>query len=182
MAVLPIRTVPDPVLRRKAKRITAIDASIPTLARNMIDTMRAASGVGLAGPQVGVPLRIIVIGIPEDDPLCLINPQIVGKSGERTVDEGCLSIPGYIGQVKRAVSVTCKGLDTKGKEVRIKATELLAQALEHEINHLNGVLYTDQLTSPDTFRKVEPKKPDAESKQGSQPREPETPHPTPPPA
>jgi peptide deformylase len=158
MAVLPIRTVPDPVLRQKAKRVNVIDASIPKLARNMIETMRAASGVGLAGPQVGVPLRIIVIGIPDKEPFCLVNPQIVRKSGERVIEEGCLSIPGFVGEVKRAVSVTCKGLDPKGKEVRIKGTELLAQALEHEINHLNGVLYTDQLTSPETFRKVEPKK------------------------
>ncbi|OGO36655.1 MAG: peptide deformylase [Chloroflexi bacterium RBG_16_57_8] len=157
MAVLPIRTVPDPVLRQKAKRVNVIDGSIPRLADNMIETMRAASGVGLAGPQVGIPLRIIVIGIPEKEPFCLINPQIVRRSGERVIEEGCLSIPGYVGEVKRAVSVTCKGLDAKGREVRIKGTELLAQALEHEINHLNGVLYTDQLTSPDTFHKVEPK-------------------------
>ena len=168
MAVLPIRTVPDPILRRKAKRVNVIDASIPRLAANMIETMRAASGVGLAGPQVGVPLRIIVIGIPEDEPLCLINPQIVRKAGERTIEEGCLSIPGYVGEVRRAVSVTCKGLDTKGIEVRIKATDLLAQALEHEINHLNGVLYTDQLTSSDTFRKVEPNKREPEPREAGE--------------
>jgi peptide deformylase len=167
MAVLPIRTVPDPILRHKAKRVSAVDRSIPKLAKNMIETMHAASGVGLAGPQVGVPLRIIVIGIPDKEPFCLINPQIVRKSGERVIEEGCLSIPGYVGEVRRAVSVTCKGLDVNGKEVRIKGTELLAQALEHEINHLNGVLYTDQLTSPDTFRKVDPKN-QAESNKGTQ--------------
>ncbi len=160
MAVLRIRTLPDPVLRQKAKRITTIDASIRRLAKDMLETMRAASGVGLAGPQVGVPLRIVVIEIPKEEPITLINPQILRKSGERVIEEGCLSIPGYIGEVRRAVSVTAKGLDITGKEIRVKGTELLAQALEHEINHLNGVLYIDQLTSPDTFRKVEPKKPE----------------------
>jgi peptide deformylase len=163
MAVLPIRKVPDPVLRQKAKRVRNIDASIPRLVRDMLETMHAASGVGLAGPQVGVPLRVIVIQIPEEKPIALVNPQIVKKSGERIIEEGCLSIPGYVGQVARAVSVTAKGLDPTGKEVRIKATELLAQALEHEINHLNGVLYIDQLTSADTFHKVEPKKEDLEA-------------------
>ncbi len=159
MATLPIRTLPDPVLRQKAKKVNNIDGSIPKLVNNMIETMRAASGVGLAAPQVGVPLRIIVIGIPDQEPFGLINPQIVRKNGERVIDEGCLSIPGYIGQVTRSVAVTAKGLDTKGKEIRVKGTELLAQALEHEIDHLNGVLYIDHLTNQDTFRKVEPKRP-----------------------
>jgi len=164
MAVLPIRTLPDPILRQKAKKVSNIDGSIPKLVKNMIETMRSASGVGLAAPQVGVPLRIVVIGIPDQEPFALINPQIVRKSGERIIEEGCLSIPGYIGQVTRAVSVTAKGLDPKGKEVRMKGTDLLAQALEHEINHLNGILYIDQLTSQDTFRKIEPKKPVEEEK------------------
>ena len=158
MAVLPIRKVPDPVLREKAKRIKTVDSSIAKLAKDMIETMQAASGAGLAGPQVGVPLRIVVIGVPEKKPLVLINPQIVRKSGERIIEEGCLSIPGYIGEVKRAKSVTAKALDIKGKEFRIKGTDdILAQAIEHEINHLNGILYIDQLTSPDTFHKIEPK-------------------------
>ena len=166
MAILPIRTMPDPILRQKAKRVGTVDGSIPRLVKNMIETMRAASGVGLAAPQVGIPLRVVVIGVPDQEPFALINPQIVRKSGERVIEEGCLSIPGYIGEVRRAVSVTAKGMDPKGKEVRIKGTELLAQALEHEINHLNGVLYIDQLTSQDTFRKVPPKKPLAELVEG----------------
>jgi peptide deformylase len=164
MAILPIRTVPDPILRQKAKRVGNFDGFITRLTNNMIETMRAASGVGLAAPQVGVPLRIVVIGIPDQEPFALINPQIVRKSGERVIEEGCLSIPGYIGEVTRAVSVTAKGLDLKGKEIRVKGTDLLAQALEHEINHLNGILYIDQLTSQDTFRKIEPKKPVEEKK------------------
>ena len=122
----------------------------------MIETMHAAPGVGLAAPQVGVPLRIIVIGIPEEEDIALINPEIVKSSGERVVSEGCLSIPGYVADVKRAVSVTAKGRDPSGKEIRIKAEELLAQALEHEIDHLNGVLYIDHLESKDKLRKIEP--------------------------
>jgi peptide deformylase len=165
MAILPIRKVPDPVLREKAKRVKTIDRSVTKLVKDMLETMRAASGVGLAAPQVGVPLRIVVIEVPDKEPIALVNPQIVRKSGERVIEEGCLSIPGYVGQVCRAVTVTAKGLDSKGKEIRIKGTDLLAQALEHEINHLNGVLYIDQLTSPDTFHKIEPEKKQADSEE-----------------
>ncbi len=156
MAIFPIRIVPDPVLRQKSKRVRFIDSSINKLIDNMLETMRAVEGVGLAAPQIGISLRVIVIGLPEQAEIALINPQIVRRSGERLVSEGCLSVPGYRGEVKRAVSVTVKGRDLSGKEIRIKADELLAQALEHEINHLNGVLYIDQLTSPDTLRKLEP--------------------------
>ncbi len=156
MAVLPIRVVPDPILRQRAKRVRSIDGSIHKLIGDMLETMHAAPGVGLAAPQVGIPLRVIVIGIPEQEDIALINPQIVRRKGERLVNEGCLSLPGYIGEVKRAVSVTVKGRDQNGKEIRIKADELLAQALEHEINHLNGVLYIDYLESMDMLRKIEP--------------------------
>lgn len=156
MAILPIRVVPDPVLRQKSKRVKYIDGSIHKLIGNMLETMRAASGVGLAAPQVGVPLRVIVIGIPDEEDIVLINPQIVRRKGERLVDEGCLSILGYIGQVQRAESVTVKGRNPAGQEIRIKAEELLAQALEHEINHLNGVLYIDQLVGMTEPRKIEP--------------------------
>ncbi len=156
MAILPICVVPDPVLRQKSKRIRSIDGSIHRLINDMIETMHAAPGVGLAAPQVGIPLRVIVIGLPEQEDIALINPAIVRKRGERLVSEGCLSIPGYIGQVNRALSVTVKGRDPKGKEIRIKADELLAQALEHEIDHLNGVLYIDQLVGMEQPRKIEP--------------------------
>jgi len=157
MAVLPIRIAPDPVLRQKAKRVRTIDASIHKLIKDMQETMHNAPGVGLAAPQVGVPLRIIVIGIPEQEDFALINPEVVKTRGERVVSEGCLSIPGYMGQLKRAESVTVKGRDPHGKEVRIKANELLAQALEHEIDHVNGILYTDRLESEDDLKKIEPK-------------------------
>jgi peptide deformylase len=156
MAILPIRTLPELVLRRKSKRIGNVDSSVRRLIENMRETMHAAKGVGLAAPQVGTPLRLIVIGIPEEEDIVLINPQIVRRSGERLVDEGCLSVPGYVGQIKRAESVTAKGRDQNGKEIRIKADDLLAQALEHEIDHLNGVLYIDHLESMDNLRRIAP--------------------------
>lgn len=158
MAILNIRVFPDPVLKQKAKRVGVIDRSIKKLVKDMLETMHDAPGrVGLAAPQVGVSLRVIVIGIPETEDIILINPALVRKSGERLIDEGCLSVPGYWGDVKRAQSVTVKGLDLKGKEVRIKADDLLAQALEHEVDHLNGVLYLDHLEGIDKLHKVEPK-------------------------
>jgi len=133
-----------------------MDESIKRLIDDMLETMPAVSGVGLAAPQVGVPLRVAVIGIPEEETIVLINPEIVKRSGERTVLEGCLSIPGYRGEIQRSVSVTVKGRDRQWKEVRLKANELLAQALEHEIDHLNGVLYIDHLDSPDNLYQIEP--------------------------
>jgi peptide deformylase len=156
MAILSILAVPEPILRQKSKRVKNIDGSVRKLAAEMIETMHAASGVGLAAPQVGVPLRVIVIGMPGEEDIVLINPEIVRRVGERLVTEGCLSVPGYFGEIQRAQRVTAKGKDLSGKEVRIKAEELLAQALEHEIDHLNGVLYIDHLESSDKLHKVEP--------------------------
>jgi len=158
MAVLPIRTLPDPVLKQKAKRVSSIDGSIKKLIRNMIETLHSEPGrVGLAAPQIGVSLRVIVIGLPdEEDDIVIINPVIVKRRGERLINEGCLSVPGYFGQIKRAESVTVKGRDQSGKEIRIKADDLLAQALEHEIDHLNGVLYVNRLESMDMLQKIGP--------------------------
>jgi peptide deformylase len=156
MAALQIYCIPEPVLRQKAKRIRAIDGSIKKLAGDMVETMHSASGVGLAAPQVGVSLRLIVIGIPGEEDIVLVNPQIVRRKGERLVNEGCLSVPGYVGQIKRAESVRAKGQGLDGKEIRIKADGLLAEALEHEVDHLNGVLYIDYLESMDDLRKIEP--------------------------
>jgi peptide deformylase len=118
--------------------------------------MHAAPGVGLAAPQVGVPLRVIVIGLPEEEDFVLVNPEIVRRTGERLVTEGCLSVPGYYGEIKRAWRVTVKGRDLSGKEIRIRAEELLAQALEHEIDHLNGVLYIDRMENMDSLRQIQP--------------------------
>ena len=156
MAIIPIRVFPDPILKQKSKRVRAIDGSIHRLIGNMLETMHSAGGAGLAAPQVGISLRVIVIDIPGEEAIVLVNPQVLRRSGERLVDEGCLSVPGYIGQIKRAESVRVKGRDQNGKEIRVKANGLLAQALEHEIDHLNGVLYVDYLESMDKLRKIEP--------------------------
>ena len=115
MAVIPIHVVPDPILRQRSKRIRAVDGSIKRLVGNMIETMHSASGIGLAAPQVGIPLRVIVIGIPGEEEIVLINPEIVRRTGERLVQEGCLSVPGDVGQIKRAESVRIKGRDLTGK-------------------------------------------------------------------
>ena len=157
MAVLPIKVLGEAVLRQRAKRVPQVDGSIQRLVEDMIETMRDAGGVGLAAPQVGVPLRVVVIGIPEGEVITLINPEIVKRSGERTVVEGCLSVPGYWAEVPRSLSVTAKGRDLQGRQVRIKASDdLLAQALEHELDHINGVLYIDHLESLEELRKTAP--------------------------
>ena len=119
--------------------------------------MRAAGGVGLAAPQVGVLLRVIVIELSQGEIIELINPEIVKVTGEREVEEGCLCLPGYVGRIKRSEVVKAKGVDRDGKPVRIKADELLAEALEHEVDHLNGLLFVDHLESLDDLHKVEPK-------------------------
>jgi len=150
MGILPIRIAGDPVLRERAKRVRKVDASIHKLIDDMIDTMRAAPGVGLAAPQVGVSLRVVVIETPDDGLMALINPEVVKASGERRVTEGCLSVPGYQAEITRSRQVTVKALNREGKEVRIKAADsLLAQALEHEIDHVNGILYIDYLKDAD---------------------------------
>jgi peptide deformylase len=159
MAVLPIRTVPDPILRKKTRRVSGIDKSIKKLIADMQETLHAEPGrVGLAAPQIGVSLRIFVICLPDEgaQDIILINGEIIRRKGQRLVNEGCLSIPGYVGEIYRAEAVTAKGLDINGKEIRIKAEGLLSQALEHEIDHLNGTLYIDRLESPDALRKIEP--------------------------
>ena len=155
MAVLPIRTLPDPVLRQKARRVRAVDSSIKKLIADMLETTHAdPNRVGLAAPQIGVSLRVIVIAMPEAEDIILVNPEIVRRNGERLVTEGCLSVPGYCGEIRRAESVTAKGRDHNGKEIRIKAEGLLAQALEHEIDHLNGTVYIDHLETMDKLKKV----------------------------
>ena len=132
----------------------------------MIDTMRAAGGVGLAAPQIGRPLRVVVIQVPpaeggpppeeESEVIVLVNPQIVRRLGQREVTEGCLSVPGYWAEIIRSEKVVAKGLNREGREVRVKGEDLLAQALEHEFDHINGVLYIDHLESMDQLMKIEP--------------------------
>jgi peptide deformylase len=156
MAILPIRTVPDPVLRQKAKRVKAIDKSFRKLVTDMQETLRTAGGVGLAANQVGVTLRVIVLNVKENDCKVVINPEVIRRIGSRIVNEGCLSIPGYIGEIKRSELVRVKGQDIRGKEIRLKADGLFAEVLEHEIDHLNGILYVDHLESQDKLHKLEP--------------------------
>lgn len=166
MALREILTSEHPALRQKAKRVKKFDASLQKLIDDMIETMEDAPGQGLAAPQIGVGLRVIVIdavpGVDEDKQetpvkLQLVNPEIVEKSGEQFGEEGCLSIPGYVGNVRRALFVTVKGLNRKGKEVKIKASHNLARALLHEIDHLDGILYTDLLEKPDDLFRLNSK-------------------------
>ena len=157
MAILRICCLPEPVLRRKTKRVTALDKSVQKLIDDMIETMRSAYGAGLAAPQVGKSLRLAVIEDAEKkEAIVLINPEVVKRGGERVLIEGCLSIPGYQGEIKRSEWVKVKALDRAGKQFRIKGEGLIGQALEHEIDHLNGVLYIDHLESQDRLRKIEP--------------------------
>ena len=155
MAVLPIITFPDAILRQRAKKVKKIDDSILRLAEDLIDTMRDAGGVGLAANQVGALRRVIVIQLPEEESSIYVNPEIVHREGEREVEEGCLSVPGFKATVVRAIWVKAKALDETSKLVRLKADGILAQALEHEIDHLNGILYMDHLESHEQLVKVE---------------------------
>lgn len=131
----------------------AIDKSIHKLIEDMWETMYDAPGVGLAAPQIGVSLRVVVIDVGDENPIALVNPEIVKRSGERRVDEGCLSVPGFRGEITRSVKVVARGIDPKtGKEVRVRAeNNLLAEALEHEIDHVNGILYIDYLPGPEAL-------------------------------
>lgn len=174
MAVKEILTSEHPVLRQKAKKVKRVDASTQKLIGDMLDSMRAAHGLGLAANQIGVALRVLVIEMPADDTdeavealpkgkrnvtysgeqYVLINPELVKAEGEQFGEEGCLSIPGYVGLVRRALKVTVKGLDRKGKEIKLKGEGLLARALLHEIDHLDGVLFTDRLEKPEHLLRI----------------------------
>ena len=156
MAIRQLRLIPDAVLRKRANKVPAIDGYVHRLIDDMIETMQQVNGVGLAAPQIGVPLRVVVLQMPEEEPMAIINPKMVKRSGEREVVEGCLSLPGYTGEIKRSNSVTVKGLDRQGKAIRIKATGLMAQALEHELDHLNGSLYIDHIEGEDKLHQIEP--------------------------
>ncbi|HWV35162.1 MAG TPA: peptide deformylase [Thermomicrobiales bacterium] len=162
MAVLEIRYEGDPVLRQKATKLHKVDESVRKLADEMWETMLDANGVGLAAPQIGLSRRLIVVHVPEDydeegDPeysFRLANPEIIKRYGEKTGLEGCLSIPGWVGEVPRAESVTVKAIDMDNRPIRIKATGQLAVVLQHEIDHLDGILYTDRVIDKSTLRKV----------------------------
>ena len=152
-----VRLVGDPVLRKRAHEVKRFDDDLATLVQDMAETMRYSNGVGLAAPQVGVTARVIVVETPqdEDEPgsgqlYAVVNPRIA-RASQEMVDglEGCLSIPGYVGEVTRHAAVTVKGQGVQGRKVRFKAQGLTARSFQHEIDHLDGVLYIDKLTSPD---------------------------------
>jgi peptide deformylase len=155
MALRQIVTLPDPVLRRKARPVTVFDADLQTLIDDMIETMRAAPGVGLAAPQVGVSERAIVVeyAIDEEDEnapkklYVMVNPEIKQCSEETELGiEGCLSVPGWQGEVERNLSITVKGLNRRGQPMRVKAKGWMARIFQHEIDHINGVVFTDLAT------------------------------------
>ncbi|HIN23648.1 MAG TPA: peptide deformylase [Dehalococcoidia bacterium] len=155
MAILEMRILPDPILRRKAIKIAKITPQLKKLVENMVETMRDQSGVGLAANQVGSLQKVAVIETPDmEEPMVLINPEIMKTEGERQVIEGCLSVPGWRGTVNRSEKVRVKAMGLDGKTYRLNAEDLLAQALEHEIDHLNGILYIDHLANHESLWKI----------------------------
>lgn len=146
MAKLQIRKVGDEILRKICRPVEAITPRIHTLLDDMIETMHAANGVGLAGPQVGILRRIAVVEVEEGEIFELINPKIIAFAGEQEGAEGCLSVPGRYGLVKRPQHVTVRATNRHGEEYEITAHDFLARALCHEIDHLDGNLYIDKVT------------------------------------
>jgi len=148
MSVLNILHFPDPLLRQKAKPVTTVDAGIRRIVDDMLETMYQAPGIGLAAVQVNILKRIIVIDISEnkDQPLCLINPEIIEATGSEKSEEGCLSVPAYFAEIQRADSVTVKALDRKGNAFELDADGLLAVCIQHELDHLQGKLFVDYLS------------------------------------
>ena len=146
MSIRRIRVFPDPILRKKCRVVRRVDNKVKELAADMIETMDSAGGVGLAANQVGALQRVVTLHLPGDeDALVLVNPEIRETEGEREVIEGCLSFPGYEGMVTRSVTVKARWLDENGSKMKITTEDLFAQAIEHEIDHLNGILYVDHL-------------------------------------
>ena len=167
MAVLNVVTSENPSLREKSKRVSSFGAALSNLVANMFDTLHAANGLGLAAPQVGVPQRVFIVELPEEldeegqvelsaERYVLVNPEIVRRRGEQEMVEGCLSVPGYRGMVKRNTYVVIKGQDTEGRNVRYRAEGLLAQAFQHELDHLDGILYIDRIESADKLWRITP--------------------------
>ena len=169
MAIREILQLPHPILRQRARKVRSIDGDVLHLAQDMVDTMRKAEGVGLAANQVGELRRVIVIQLPgEDEARVYINPEILQRNGERQVEEGCLSIAGYKGIVTRSVWVKFRALDHSAALVKLKAEDVLSQALEHEVDHLNGILYIDHMESHEKLIKVEPDPTDSDSGEAQQ--------------
>jgi peptide deformylase len=156
MALRKIITSENPILRQKAKKVHRFDPSLQKLVDDMFETMHDANGVGLAAPQIAMSIRVFVAEY-EDRKVALFNPEIVKAEGEVLGTEGCLSIPGYAGDnIRRALKVVVKGQDVRGKSIRINAEGWFARILQHEIDHLNGVLFTDRLDRPEDLRELPP--------------------------
>lgn len=168
MTLRQIVYLPDPVLRRKAQPVSRFDAELQKLIDDMVETMREAPGVGLAAPQVGISQRIIVVEYPLDDSkedapkklFTMVNPEIKEMSAEKEMGvEGCLSVPGFQGEVERSLAVTVKGLNRHGQPMKVKAKGWLARIFQHEIDHINGIVFTDKATR---IWKPEPEEADLE--------------------
>ncbi|EGL82607.1 Peptide deformylase [Caldalkalibacillus thermarum TA2.A1] len=144
MGVRAIVKYPDPVLREKAVEVKRIDERLHRLLNDMAETMYAAEGVGLAAPQVGISKRVFVVDVGDENGLLeFINPEIIVKEGEQIGPEGCLSIPGVNGEVRRAQKIKVRAIDRNGETFELEAEDLLARAIQHELDHLNGVLFID---------------------------------------
>ncbi len=164
MAVREIITVGDPRLRQRSRQIDVITDEIRQLIADMVETMHTYDGIGLAAVQVGELERIIVVELPEDEEIhgsgqlyILINPEVIKASHEMEVGiEGCLSIPGYVGEVERSTAIIVRGLDPRGHKIRLRPRGFLARVFQHEIDHLNGILYIDRLVGPDRIWEVKP--------------------------
>lgn len=161
MAIRIIREEGDEILRKKSKEVETIDEKVKELIQDMLDTMHKLNGVGLAAVQVGILKRIVVIDLYEEgvEPYILINPEVVKTKGEQTVEEGCLSFPNKFAKIVRPKEVTVRALNEKGNKIEIKAKDLLAQAISHEVDHLNGELFIDKII-PGTLEIVTPEKKD----------------------
>ncbi len=158
MAIRNLRYEGDEILKKKSREVDVIDEKIQTLIDDMIETMHKYNGVGLAAVQVGVLKRVVVIDLYDDNgPIVLINPVIIKTKGEQEVDEGCLSFPNKFAKVVRPEEVVAEFTNREGKRIRVKAKELLAQAIMHETDHLNGELFVDKIV-PGTLEYVEPEK------------------------
>ena len=154
MALHKIITAENPILRRKAKKIHRFDPSIAKLADEMFETMHSAGGVGLAAPQIAQSIRIFVAEY-EDHKVAMVNPEIVKAEGEMLGTEGCLSIPGYVGEnIRRAEKIVVKGQDVRGKAMKVNAEGWFARVLQHEIDHLDGILFLDRLDRPEDLHEV----------------------------
>lgn len=154
MAIRTIITTENPILRQKAKKVHRFDPSMQKLVDDMFETMHAANGVGLAAPQIALSIRLFVAEF-EEQKVAMFNPEIIKAEGEELGTEGCLSIPGYVGDnIRRATSVVVKGLDVRGKPIKVRGEGWFARVLQHEIDHLDGILFLDRLNRPEDLREV----------------------------